>query len=159
MEKIFQVPYRLPPMVAEQLNGLLEAMYTEAALPEGQLKDFRSRVAPHLQYVAVRGQINPREVKRFLNTYTLQMLVRPLLNRDIVLSLQTLAFRYDWRVFYNAILIDPMLFPGALTRYRDDDDLAFDQLAPDLGTVQDELAAYLRSDAVKALARRSSLDP
>ena len=158
VEKIFQVPYRLPRMVAEQLNDLLEAMYNEAKLAPGQLDDFRRRVAPYLQYVAVRGQINPREVKRFLNTYTLQMLVRPQLDRDIVLSLQTLSFRSDWRVLYDAILTDSMLFSQALTRYRHGDDRAFEDLSPDLGTVQDELATYLRSNAVAALASADSLD-
>ena len=159
VEKIFQVPYRLPPVVAEQLNDLLEAMYSEAKLSALQLQDFRQRVATHLQYVAVRGQVNPREVKRFLNTYTLQMLVRPQLDRDIVLSLQTLVFRYDWRVLYDAILTDSMLFSDTLTRYRDGDDRAFEDLSPDLGLVQDELAVYLRSDAVAALAVAPSLDP
>ena len=158
VEKIFQVPYRLPPMVAGQLNDLLEAMYTEADLSPGQLDDFRQRVAAHLQYVAVRGQINPREVKRFLNTYTLQMLVRPQLDRDIVLSLQALVFRYDWRVLYDAILTDSILFSDALTRFRNGDDRAFEDLSPDLGTVQDELTAYLRSEAVAALASADSLD-
>lgn len=159
VEKIFQVPYRLPPMVAEQLNDLLEAMYNEAKLSQVQLSDFRQRVAAHLQYVAVRGQINPREVKRFLNTYTLQTLVRPHLQRDIVLPLQTLAFRYDWRALYDAILTDSILFSDALTRYRNGDDRAFEDLSPELGTVQDELATYLRSAAVAALASAESLDP
>jgi hypothetical protein len=159
VEKIFQVPYRLPPMVAGQLNDLLEAMYEEAKLSSEQLLDFRQRVAKHLQYVAVRGQINPREVKRFLNTYTLQMLVRPYLDRDIVLSLQTLVFRYDWRALYDAILTDSLLFSDALTRFRNGDDQAFADLSPDLATVQDELAAYLRSGAAAALASADSLDP
>jgi hypothetical protein len=159
VEKIFQVPYRLPPVVAEQLTDLLEAMYSEAELSTVQLQDFRQRVATHLQYVAVRGQVNPREVKRFLNTYTLQMLVRPQLDRDIVLSLQTLVFRYDWRVLYDAILTDSLLFSDALARYRDGDDRAFEDLSPDLGLVQDELAVYLRSGAVAALAAAPSLDP
>jgi hypothetical protein len=160
VEKIFQVPYRLPPMVAGQLNDLLEAMYKEADLPAEQSKDFRSRVALYLQHVAVRGRINPREIKRFLNTYTLQMLVRQDLDRDIVLALQTLVFRgYDWRVLYDAILIDSMLFSDALNRYRGGDDRAFEDLSPDLVTMQDELAAYLRSDAVTALAGAQSLEP
>ena len=159
LEKIFQVQYRLPPVMAEQLNDLLEAMYSEAKLSAGQLQDCRQRVATHLRYVAVRGQVNPREVKRFLNTYTLQMLVRPQLDRDIVMSLQTLVFRYDWRVLYDAILTDPILFSAALARYRDGDDRAFEDLSPDLGLVQGELATYLRSDAVAALAACQSLGP
>jgi hypothetical protein len=86
------------------------------------------------------------------------MLVRPQLDRDIVLSLQTLSFRYDWRVLYDAILTDSMLFSLALARYRNGDDRAFEDLSPDLGTVQDELATYLRSNAVAALASADSLD-
>jgi hypothetical protein len=159
VEKIFQVPYRLPPMVAEQLNELLAAMYNEAELPAAQLNDFRDRVTRYLQHVAVRGQINPREVKRFLNTYTLQMLVRPGLDRNIVLALQTLVFRYDWRVLYDAILTDTLLFSDALTRFRDGDDRAFEDLSPDLTAVQEELASCLRSDAFAALATVGSLDP
>jgi hypothetical protein len=158
VEKIFQVPYRLPPMVSGQLNSLLEAMYQEAELPPGQLDDFRKHVPDHLRYVAVRGQINPREVKRFLNTYTLQMLVRPNLDRDVVLSLQTLDFRSDWRDLYGAILTDPLLFSRALKDFRGGDDHAFIDLHPDLGTIQDELTGYLRSDAVTALADVDSLD-
>jgi hypothetical protein len=87
------------------------------------------------------------------------MLIRPQLDRDIVLSLQTLVFRYDWRVLYDAILTDSMLFSDALARYRNGDDRAFEDLSPDLGLVQDELAAYLRSDAVAALTGAPSLDP
>jgi hypothetical protein len=60
---------------------------------------------------------------------------------------------------YDAILTDSILFSDALTRYRDGDDRAFEDLSPDLGTVQEELAAYLRSDASAALARAASLDP
>ena len=97
VEKIFQVPYRLPPMVAEQLEMLLASMYSEAHLPTQQHDDFQNRVLPHLGYVAVERRVNPREVKRYLNTYTLQTLVRPELDRDTVLTLQTLIFRPTWR--------------------------------------------------------------
>jgi hypothetical protein len=38
-------------------------------------------------------------------------------------------------------------------------DRAFEDLSPDLGLVQDELSAYLRSGAVAALAGAPSLDP
>jgi hypothetical protein len=164
VKKIFQVPYRLPPVVTGQLNELLEAMYSEAGLGTRQQGDFRDRAERHLRYLAVRGLVNPREVKRFLNTYTLQTLVRPKLKRDVVLSLQTLNFRYDWQVLYDAILTDSMLFSDALTRFRGEDDRAFEDLSPDLRTVPEELAAYLRSDAVAALAEladddEDSLDP
>jgi len=73
--------------------------------------------------------------------------------------LQTLVFRHDWRALYDAILTDSLLFSDALTRFRNGDDQAFADLSPDLGTVQDELATYLRSGAAAALADADSLDP
>lgn len=158
IEKIFQVPYRLPPMVAEQLEALLETMYLEANLPATQLNDFRQRVAPYLSHIAVERQVNPRQVKRFLNTYTLQTLVRPGLDRDVVLALQTLIFRYEWRPLYDAILTDSLLFIDALTRYRDGEDSAFEDLSPELRVLPADLGEFLRSDFAEALRLHSSLD-
>ena len=37
--------------------------------------------------------VNPREVKRYINAYTLQRKISPALDADVVLCLQTLAFR------------------------------------------------------------------
>lgn len=159
IEKIFQVPYRLPPMIAEQLEALLETMCLEADLPAAQLDDFRQRVAPHLSHVAVERQVNPRQVKRFLNTYTLQMLVRPGLDRDVVLALQTLIFRYEWRPLYDAILTDSLLFVDALTRYRSGEDSAFEDLSPELRVLPADLGEFLRSDFADALRLHGSLDP
>jgi hypothetical protein len=107
----------------------------------------------------VERRINPREVKRFLNTYTLQMLVRPELDRDTVLALQTLLFRYDWRTLYDAILTDSTLFIDALQRYRGGEDLAFEDLSPELTVLPAELGEYLRQPAAEALTRTLSLDP
>ena len=96
VKKIFQLPYSLPTMIPQQLDQLLESMYGEVVLNDIQLDDLRTRVRPYLQYVAVDGRVNPREVKRFINAYTLQTLIRPELDPDTVLALQTIAFRYDW---------------------------------------------------------------
>ena len=158
VEKIFQVPYRLPPMFFEQLPALLEAMYREAELPELQRTDFRDRVAVHLRFIAVERQINPREVKRFLNTYTLQTLVRPELERDVVLPLQTLSFRYEWRTLYDAIITDSMLFTAALANYRNGDDFAFEDLSPELRVLPAGLGDYLRLDVAGPLCTAPSLD-
>jgi KAP family P-loop domain len=159
VEKIFQVPYRIPPMVTAQLDGLLESMCGESDLPTHQLTDFRNRVAPHLSYLAEDWLVNPREVKRFLNTYTLQTLVREDLDRDVVLALQTLNFRHAWRPLYDAILTDSILFQEALTRYRDGQDSAFADLSPELRELPVDLGKYLRSDLAAALHRPRSLYP
>ena len=120
VKKIFQVPYSVPAMLPQQLDDLLSSMYGEASLDPSQLSDLQTRVRPYLAYVAVDRRVNPREVKRFINAYTLQTLVRPQLDRDTVLALQTLAFRYDWATLYDAILADSELFADALRRYRGD---------------------------------------
>jgi hypothetical protein len=159
VEKIFQVPYRLPPILAAQLNDLLKCMFKEANLPPDQLADFEAKAANHLQHVAIERRINPREVKRFLNTYTLQMLVRPELDRDIVLTLQTLVFRHEWRSLYDAILTDSILFIDALNRYRLGDDLAFEDVAPNLRSLPKALGDYLRSPVVKPLSDCKNLEP
>jgi hypothetical protein len=41
--------------------------------------------------IAIQRRVNPREVKRFINSYTLQTLIRPDLKPEAVLALQTLA--------------------------------------------------------------------
>lgn len=159
VEKIFQVPYRLPPMVDRQLGELLEAMFQEADLPSDQLVDLRSRIQNYLVFVAKNGRVNPREVKRFLNTYTLQTLIRPELDRDTTLALQTLLFRFEWRTLYDAILADSTRFIAALNQFRDErDEGAFEDLSPELAILPAELADFLTSEPAEALCRHQSLD-
>jgi hypothetical protein len=161
VKKIFQIPYSIPPMLPRQLDDLLASMYQEASLEQAQLDDLTKRVRPYLDYVAVGGRVNPREVKRFINAYTLQMLIRPDLDRDTVLALQTLAFRHDWAEFYEAVLADSALFVDALRRYRrgqGSDHLSFGDMAPGLSDLPPSLASYLRSERPEALTRYPALD-
>lgn len=158
VKKIFQVPYSLPAMVPQQLDDLLEAMYSEAVLSTAQLRDLQERVRPYLEYVAVARRVNPREVKRFINAYTLQTLVRPELDSDTVLALQTLVFRYEWNMLYEAILADSSLFIRTLGSFRKGEDSAFKDLSADLRVLPTSLADYLRSALAEPLIRHNSLD-
>lgn len=158
IDKIFQVPYHVPPMLADDLRALLHSMFREARLGDDQKTDFNDRVRPYLYYVAVDRRVNPREVKRFLNAYTVQTSVRPDLNRDAVLALQTLTFRPSWQTVYDAILTDSVLFVNALKRYRNGEDSAFADIHPELAVIPADLADYLRSKCVEALCRQTSLD-
>jgi hypothetical protein len=161
VKKIFQIPYSIPPMPPRQLDDLLASMYQEASLEQAQLDDLTTRVRPYLDYVAVGRRVNPREVKRFINAYTLQRLIRPNLDPDTVLALQTLAFRHDWAEFYEAILADSALFVDALRRYRrgqGSDHFSFEDLAPGLSDLPPSLASYLRSERAEALTRHPALD-
>lgn len=158
VKKIFQVPYSLPPMVPQQLDELLKSMYNKATLGSSQLSDLTRRVRPYLEYVAVERRVNPREVKRFINAYTLQTLVRPQLDPGTVLALQTLAFRYEWALLYKVIFPDSVTFISMLRKYRQGRDDAFKELSPELETLPESLADYLRSDSAKPLIDHESLD-
>ena len=161
LKKIFQLSYSLPAMLPQQLDDLLRSMYEQAGLDAAQLNDFQLRVRPYLGYIAVERRVNPRQVKRFVNAYTLQTLVRPSLDPDTVLALQTLVFRDEWAGIYDAILTDSDMFVETLRRYRDDEaeEAAFGDLAPGLRPLPSSLASYLRSRLAEPLLGHESLDP
>lgn len=161
VKKIFQLSYSLPAMLPGQLDELLRSMYQEAMLRPAQLADLDRLVRPYLGYVAVNRRVNPRDVKRFVNAYTLQALVRPDLRRDTILALQTLAFRDEWEGLYDALLSDTDMFAEILGRYRGEpgSEQAFADLAPELAALPPSLTSYLRSDLTAPLLNAGSLDP
>lgn len=162
VKKIFQLPYSLPTMLPQQLDELLESMYRTADTYGREFSELRVQIQPYLRYVAIQHRVNPREVKRFINAYILQTLIRPGLDSDTVLALQTLAFRHDWESLYEAILADSQLFVNILRRYRtskEHDMSEFGDLTPDLEVLEPSLASYLRSELAQPLTRYTSLDP
>ena len=161
VKKIFQLSYSLPAMLPGQLDELLRSMYQEAMLGPAQLADLDRLVRPYLGYVAVNRRVNPRDVKRFVNAYTLQVLVRPDLRRDTILALQTLTFRDEWEGLYDALLSDTDMFAEILGRYRGEpgSEQAFADLAPELAALPPSLTSYLRSDLTAPLLNAGSLDP
>ncbi|WP_238014627.1 P-loop NTPase fold protein [Dactylosporangium sp. AC04546] len=153
VKKIFQVPYELPPMHAEQLDDLLSAVYDTAKIDGEQLVDLRQTVRPYLAHLAIEGQVNPREVKRFINAYTLQMLIRPQLDRATVLAVQTVVFRHDWAL-YDILRGETDALPQAITQYRDGEDSALTDLWPEqIGALPTDLAQFLRSAEAAPLTR------
>jgi hypothetical protein len=160
VKKIFQVPYSLPPMIPQQLEELLESMYEGAYLGSDQLEDLRNRVGRYLQYVVIERRVNPREVKRFINAYTLQMLIRPDLDPDTVLALQVLAFRYEWVSLYKRIFLNSEAFVLALRAYRDD--LAagglLSQFLIDQEDVPESIRVFFLSAEAEPLVSHRSLD-
>ncbi len=119
-KKIFQVPYTLPVMLPDQLDSLLNSMYTEADITDDQRTDLDTLARPYLEVIAVQRRVNPREVKRFINSFTLQSLIRPKLKANAVLALQTIAFRPDWQPWYEAVGARPNDFRVAINKYRED---------------------------------------
>lgn len=152
LKKIFQVPYTLPTMAPGQLVDLLAWLNQYGQLGDMQRRDLNNRVRNYLRYVASEGRINPREVKRFINAYTLQRMIRPDLDPDTVLALQTIDFRSDWeKIYEDVVLAEPDVFAEILGDLRSGDSHAFEDLWPDIGVLPLELSEFLLSPEAAAL--------
>jgi ABC-type phosphonate transport system ATPase subunit len=115
IKKIFQVPFTLPRIDTNQLQEYLSCVSRNAAFRPEQLQDFDSNVRRHFDFISGDNTVNPREVKRLINTYVLQMkMLAPRLHAaldpNVVLALQCLSFRPDWRELYDQLAADPQLF-------------------------------------------------
>ncbi|WP_433366665.1 hypothetical protein ACQPZX_38160 [Actinoplanes sp. CA-142083] len=128
-------------------------------LGETQRQDLRDRVRRYLGYLATEGRINPRDVKRYLNAYTLHRMVRPDLDAATVLALQTIDFRSDWdKIYEDVALAEPDVFVAALNSFRDGDSHAFEDLWPEIGVLPLELSGFLRSAEAAPLAAAQDLE-
>lgn len=115
VKKIFQVPFGLPVINLEQLQTYFTSIVDDNDLPDDQQADLRDVVQRHLTYLSEDGAVNPREVKRFINSYTLQAkMLKPKLDSsfdaNVVLALQVMNFRPAWFNLYDELAIDPALF-------------------------------------------------
>jgi hypothetical protein len=148
IQKIFQVPFTLAPVAVRQLPSFLRAMEDEAKLPHEQRQELRSRVEPHLRYLVTESGVNPREVKRYINAYILTLKVKPNLDPDTVLALQTVTFRHDWRSVRTALYAWREVFIDALGRQVDGDDVdALPNLDSQLSAVPESFLAYVATGA------------
>jgi KAP family P-loop domain len=150
IKKIFQVPFTLPPVSIRQLDEFI-ATFSGTALSDDQADDLAKNVRPHLDYLVGDSGVNPREVKRFLNAYTLQMKTRPNLDADVVLTMQTLSFRPDWAEAYQALLAEPEAFTSALRNRGLEAPNALEGLWPELAGTAADLAAYFAMPKAAAL--------
>jgi hypothetical protein len=119
VKKIFQVPFVLPSISSDLLQDYLKTVADNAGLEGKQLEDFQQNVCRHLEFLPGEGPVNPREIKRLINAYTLQlkMLSTRLgdrLDPNIVLALQVMSFRRDWHYLYDHLAADPSLFQSVL---------------------------------------------
>lgn len=151
-KKIFQIPYSLPVIPQANLDELLNSIYKEAGIDGEQLEDLQD-VANYLEQISAQGHVNPREVRRFINAYTLQTLITKDLKKRVILALQTLAFRTYWRPLYDFATTDPDSFRGKLRELREWRENAFPMKLPE------DLDEFLQSDLAKALADEPNLGP
>jgi hypothetical protein len=119
VKKMFQVPFTLPSIKTQQLQKYLDAIERNSDFGEAQLKDFTDNVRPHFRWLQGGDPINPREIKRLINIYIIQlkMLSRRLgksLKPDVVLALLCMNFRTDWHAFYEQLAAEPGYFQTTL---------------------------------------------
>ena len=119
IKKIFQVSLGLPRITTDQIEEFFGKLVDNANLSAAQAANFESHVRKHLPYLAGDAPVNPREVKRLLNAYTLQLKMLAArgvvpLDPDVVLALQTIGFRRDWQDVYERLTTQPEVAIGEL---------------------------------------------
>ena len=124
IKKIFQVPFALPRITTGMLTDYLDHIAASGELSPPQQADFDENVRPHLAFLTGDETVNPREVKRLINAYTIQLRMlsgrMSHLNPEVVLAFQCLSFRSDWEDLYERLLADPALFQQAIKDARSD---------------------------------------
>lgn len=145
IKKLFQVPYSIARVNVRQLDDFLNYTYAESGLPDEQVQELRDEVRPHLDYILTDEGVNPREIKRYINSYILQVMIKPYLNRRVILAMQTIQFRQpEWENVLNYLYAYPILFPDALRRQFDGEERAVEKLNPALGTLPDSFLEYVQ---------------
>jgi hypothetical protein len=123
VKKIFQVPFTLPRIPSTEVGPFFTALINRAKLPHEQLTDLRAHVRPHLRFLSADAPVNPREVKRLINAYTLQMKLLhprvPDLSADAVMALLVMSFSTEWRYLYDLLVADPEAFVKEVSAVRD----------------------------------------
>jgi hypothetical protein len=161
VKKIFQVPFGLPRVSTDDLERFFKGVLRTSGAPTEQTDHLRDQVQPHLEYLSGGGAVNPREVKRLINAYTLQMKLlsaRRLknLNPQAVLTILTMSFRTDWGTFYELLVTDPAGLADAIRSVRESGDEVV-KLWPGDQPVPRELREYL-DGAGKALLDAEDLE-
>jgi hypothetical protein len=120
VKKIFQVPFGMPEIDRSMLRELVETLVRGTSLAAPQRHELTGRILRHLNYFSDEVGVNPREVKRLINAYTLQSKLLSLrlgeIDRDSILALQVMAFRPDWERIWRRFEADPDGFMAQFER-------------------------------------------
>jgi energy-coupling factor transporter ATP-binding protein EcfA2 len=158
VKKIFQVQFTTPRIDQGQLPKFLDSIADAAQLPDEQRQDLRDVVTPQVNYIAGTASVNPREVKRLVNAYTMQMkmLERKLKDQQrtpsapAVLALQVMSFRTDWQATYQALSNRPSEFVDATADALDRGSTAI-AVAEEVIELPLSLVGYLRAEGAPLL--------
>jgi len=115
VKKIFQVPFALPRISVDDLEEFFGELLDNAPLEEAQRTHMRDQLGPHLEFLSGKRAVNPRELKRMMNAYTVQAKMLSAKMRDdfepqALVVLLTIRFRTEWARLYEALAADPSGF-------------------------------------------------
>jgi len=159
--KLFQVQFSLPSISTNDLPSYLTAIAKNGDFDKAQLQDFEKNVRPHFRCLEGEGSINPREIKRLINTYTLQLkMLNPRLadslNPHVVLALVCMNFRPDWNTIYAHLAADPNLFQRTMNRELEHTEWPTSvYLSGERLSLSHKLIEYLRGDGAPVLTDRN----
>jgi hypothetical protein len=160
IKKIFQLPYRVAPVARNNLLSFVRAAAQEGALGHQQRTELEQVVMPHLRALVGESSVNPREVKRYINAYTMLVEINRDLDRGAILALQTIAFRDDWQQANDALLAYEDAFAAALKSQVDDDSGALTDLDAELARLPEDLLEYVaKGQPGRALLEVARLGP
>jgi hypothetical protein len=168
IKKLFQVPFNLPSVSSVQLDDYLEAVLSGNEERDAEQAELLGRVRPHLDALIGDSEVNPREIKRYVNAFILHRLIQKNSgdgksddskadDDDVTLLLQTITFRPDWSAAYEVFRSRPEAFTEAARRQLvDGEDSALKDLDPRLAQLPEAFFQYINS---KGGHRLVSLDP
>ena len=156
VKKIFQVPFSLPRISTQDVEGFFGGLLRTSGVPDEQRAHLAENVSPHLVHLSGEGALNPREVKRLINAYTLQMKLLsarrvPDLKPQVVVTLLTMSFRTEWRHLYDLLVADPAGFADAVRPLREAGTDEGSALWPGDQTVPRDFLQYLNGPGAPIL--------
>lgn len=146
LKKLFQVPFALPDVSPEQLDEFLGAVSDS-----GEYKELMKIVRPHLNFIASDARINPREIKRYINSFILQKLIDKDLDDDVTLVLLTISFRPDWLIVDQVLQSERSAFIDAIGHQLRGEENALRDLDQRLGQLPESFFDYIKSKAGQKL--------
>jgi len=149
LKKLFQVPFALPAVAADQVDEFL----TDLLSGSDEHQSLVELIRPHLGYISADSQINPREIKRYINSYIIFRMITPKPKDpadddvDVSIVLNTISFRTDWQAAYQALQGNRQAFIDAIKRQFKGEENALRDLDPRLGQLPESFYEYLRTKA------------
>jgi KAP family P-loop domain len=143
VKKIFQLPYSVRPVAIDQLDDFLVTAYAEAKLPDQQRAELDQTARLHMNYLVGGSAVNPREIKRYVNSYTVVRKIEPDLDRNAVLAWQTIRFRDQWDLVRRAVLERGTVFTSAVAQRVSGVSTALSDVDPELDSIPDDFLDYV----------------